>query len=43
MKLKIQKIHLKALIPKYQTDGSSGLDLHAVEEVMIKPHSVGLV
>ncbi len=43
MKLKIQKIHPNALIPKYQTEGSSGFDLHAVEEVMIKSHSVGLV
>ncbi len=43
MKIKIQKIHPNALIPKYQTDGSSGFDLHAVEEVTIKPHSVGLV
>ncbi|MCQ2724832.1 dUTP diphosphatase [Helicobacter pylori] len=43
MKIKIQKTHPNALIPKYQTEGSSGFDLHAVEEVMIKPHSVGLV
>ncbi|WRB52493.1 dUTP diphosphatase [Helicobacter pylori] len=43
MKIKIQKIHPNALIPKYQTEGSSGFDLHAAEEVMIKPHSVGLV
>ncbi|BAW65527.1 dUTP diphosphatase [Helicobacter pylori] len=43
MKIKIQKIHPNALIPKYQTEGSSGFDLHAVEEVMIKSHSVGLV
>ncbi len=43
MKIKIQKVHPNALIPKYQTEGSSGFDLHAVEEVMIKPHSVGLV
>ncbi|GAA7679275.1 dUTP diphosphatase [Helicobacter pylori] len=43
MKIKIQKIHPNALIPKYQTEGSSGFDLHAVEEVVIKPHSVGLV
>ncbi len=43
MKIKIQKIHPNALIPKYQTEGSSGFDLHAVEEAMIKPHSVGLV
>ncbi|PDW30290.1 deoxyuridine 5'-triphosphate nucleotidohydrolase [Helicobacter pylori] len=43
MKIKIRKIHPNALIPKYQTEGSSGFDLHAVEEVVIKPHSVGLV
>ncbi|QEF39191.1 dUTP diphosphatase [Helicobacter pylori] len=43
MKIKIRKIHPNALIPKYQTEGSSGFDLHAVEEVTIKPHSVGLV
>ncbi len=43
MKIKIQKIHPNALIPKYQTEGSSGFDLHAVEEVVIKPHGVGLV
>ncbi|PDW38641.1 dUTP diphosphatase [Helicobacter pylori] len=43
MKIKIRKIHPNALIPKYQTEGSSGFDLHAVEEVMIKPHGVGLV
>lgn len=43
MKIKIQKIHPNALIPEYQTEGSSGFDLHAVEEVMIKPYSVGLV
>ncbi|RVY53095.1 dUTP diphosphatase [Helicobacter pylori] len=43
MKIKIQKIHPNALIPKYQTESSSGFDLHAVEEVMIKSHSVGLV
>ncbi|EJB81951.1 deoxyuridine 5'-triphosphate nucleotidohydrolase [Helicobacter pylori Hp H-6] len=43
MKIKIQKIHPNALTPKYQTEGSSGFDLHAVEEVTIKPHSVGLV
>ncbi len=43
MKIKIQKIHPNALIPEYQTEGSSGFDLHAVEEVVIKPHGVGLV
>ncbi|RKV13252.1 dUTP diphosphatase [Helicobacter pylori] len=43
MKIKIQKIHPNALVPEYQTEGSSGFDLHAVEEVTIKPHSVGLV
>ncbi|MGL2871063.1 dUTP diphosphatase, partial [Helicobacter pylori] len=41
MKIKIQKIHPNALIPEYQTEGSSGFDLHAVEEVVIKSHGVG--
>ncbi|WP_104747958.1 dUTP diphosphatase [Helicobacter cetorum] len=43
MKIKIQKIHSNAIIPKYQTEGSSGFDLHAIEDVVIKSHSVGLV
>ncbi|WP_033781109.1 dUTP diphosphatase [Helicobacter pylori] len=43
MKIKIQKIHPNALVPEYQTEGSSGFDLHAVENTTIKPHSVGLV
>ncbi|WP_120820436.1 dUTP diphosphatase [Helicobacter pylori] len=43
MKIKIQKIHPNALVPEYQTEGSSGFDLHAVENAIIKPHSVGLV
>ncbi|MGL2773305.1 dUTP diphosphatase [Helicobacter pylori] len=43
MKIKIQKIHPNALVPEYQTEGSSGFDLHAVEEVTIKSHGVGLV
>ncbi|KHL86963.1 deoxyuridine 5'-triphosphate nucleotidohydrolase [Helicobacter pylori] len=43
MKIKIQKIHPNALIPEYQTEGSSGFDLHAVEEVVIRSHGVGLV
>ncbi|AFI04279.1 dUTP diphosphatase [Helicobacter cetorum] len=43
MKIKIQKIHSNAIIPEYQTEGSSGFDLHAVEDIIIKSHSVGLV
>lgn len=32
-----------SLIPKYQTDDSAGCDLHAVEDVEIKPGSRALV
>jgi len=30
MKLKIKKLHPDAIIPKYQTEGSVGMDFHAV-------------
>ena len=38
-----KKIHEKAKIPEYQTDGSSGFDLHAVEYVKILPKHTALV
>lgn len=31
MKLKIKKLHKDAIIPKYQTKGAAGFDLHAIE------------
>lgn len=35
MKLKIKKLHPDAVIPKYQTAGASGFDLHALEDITI--------
>lgn len=35
MKLKIKKLHNDAVMPSYQTDGSAGFDLSALEEVLI--------
>lgn len=33
LSVKIKQIHENAIIPKYQTTGSAGMDLHAVEDV----------
>ena len=35
MKVKIKKLHEDAIIPKYQTSGAAGFDLHALEDVYI--------
>lgn len=43
MKLKIKKLNKKAQIPKYQTEGSSGFDLHALEDTRILPGQTKLV
>lgn len=43
MKLKIKKLHPEAVIPKYQTKGASGFDLHALEDVSIMPGETKLV
>lgn len=38
-----QRLDPKAQIPKYQTEGSSGFDFHALENVVIKKGEVTLV
>lgn len=43
MKLQIKKLHADAVIPKYQTKGASGFDLHALEDVDIEPGQTKLV
>ncbi len=43
MKIRIKKLHPDAVIPKYATNGSSGFDLVALEDVSLKPGQVGLV
>jgi len=35
--IKIKKLNEDAIIPKYQTTGAAGFDLHSVEEVTITP------
>lgn len=37
MQVKIKKLNNNAIIPKYQTQGASGFDFHAVEDVMLYP------
>jgi dUTP pyrophosphatase len=41
--LKIKKIHDKAIIPSYAHEGDAGLDLYAMNEVILKPGERGLV
>lgn len=43
MKVNIKKLHEDAVIPKYQTPGASGFDLHALEDVTILPGETKLV
>ena len=43
MKLKIKKLHPDAVIPKYQSSGASGFDLHALEDITILPGETKLV
>ena len=43
MKYKIQKTHEDAIIPKYAHAGDSGMDVYAVEDIVIGKHSRGLV
>lgn len=37
MQIKIKKLHPDAIIPKYQTSGSAGFDIHIIEDVEIYP------
>ena len=45
VKILIKKTNRKVIIPKYKTDGSSGMDLSAFldKEVVIKPNSSELI
>lgn len=43
MNIKIKKLHTDAIIPKYQTNGSSGFDLHSIENIDIEPRMTVLV
>lgn len=37
MKLEVKKLHPDAIIPKYQSVGAAGFDLHALEDVTLYP------
>lgn len=41
--LKIKKVHDKAIIPSYAHEGDAGLDLYAVNELILNPGERGLV
>lgn len=43
MNVKIKKLHPDAVIPKYQTSGSAGFDLHALEDVDVYPGDTVIV
>ena len=40
MQLKVKKLHPDAIIPKYQTKGSAGFDVHALIEPFDAPYGV---
>lgn len=43
MRVKIKKLHQDAIIPQYQTHGSAGFDLHAIEKCVLKAGSIALI
>lgn len=43
MKLGVKKLSDNAIIPKYQTSGSSGFDLHALNDTIVYPNGTSLV
>lgn len=43
MIVKIKKLHEDAIVPEYQTEGSAGFDLHALEDITIYPGDTELI
>ena len=43
MKVRIKKLHPDAIIPMYATEGASGFDLVAIEDVEIGPDCTALI
>lgn len=41
--LKIQRLHPQAIIPAYQSAGSSGFDFHALESTFVPAGDIGVV
>jgi len=38
VKIKIKKLHKDAIMPHYAHDGDAGMDLYAVEDIILWPH-----
>lgn len=43
VKIKIKKLHPRAIIPKYAHEGDAGMDLFSVEDLILKPKHRALV
>ncbi|RDU64874.1 dUTP diphosphatase [Helicobacter sp. MIT 14-3879] len=40
MELKVKQLDKDSILPKYQSDGASGFDLHSIEDIEIAPSEV---
>lgn len=43
VKIKIKKLHPKAVVPTYGTEGAAGFDFYALEDVSILPNETKLI
>lgn len=43
MKVDLEILHPNAIVPKYQTIGAAGFDLHSLEDVVLKPKETKLI
>jgi dUTP pyrophosphatase len=43
MKVKIKKLNERATVPKYQSKGAAGFDLHALDTVSVRPNTTSLI
>jgi len=43
MNIKIKRLNSDAIIPAYQSEGAAGFDLHAIEDLILKPGQRALV
>lgn len=41
--LKVKQLDKNAVLPKYQSNGASGFDLHSIEDIMLEAGSFGVV
>ena len=43
MKIKVKRLHEKALLPEFQSNGASGADIFCVEDVTLHPGEIKMV